>query len=232
MAESLATLPAADVAHTMSDAAREKIAEMIFQGELPPGAAIDERSLAARFEMSRTPIREALHQLQAQGLVRTVPRQGIYVARLSVKNLLNMLETLQGLEVACVRLAARRISAAGRHELERTCEWTERVALEGDAKAYEVANIAFHRVLYDAANNRYLTDHIELIRRRMALFRRDVFGQPGRLKVSSAEHRVICSTVVADDPQGAEQTMRKHIIVAGAGFAELIAGIPEGFLES
>ena len=88
---------------------RATLQEEIESGKLGPGAALDERALATRFDVSRTPVREALQQLAAHGLVRIAPRQGVFVSRLSVNRVRAMLEYIAELEALCAKLAARRV---------------------------------------------------------------------------------------------------------------------------
>ncbi len=94
--------------------------EDIESGKLPPGAALDERALAARFEVSRTPVREALQQLVARELVVITPRQGAMVARMSISKIRGLMELLGELESFAARLAARRVDDTTRERLQRT----------------------------------------------------------------------------------------------------------------
>jgi DNA-binding GntR family transcriptional regulator len=217
---------------SLTERARLGIEKMIYDGSLPPGTALDERSLAAQFDVSRTPVREALQQLQVQGLIRVVPRQGIYVAKMTVKSLLSMLETLQELEVACVRLAARRISPDQKKALAAAAEACDQVARRGDSEAYKQANSTYHQVLYDASCNKYLTDQVVSIRLRTEIYRKDLFGKTDRMRVSVAEHFEILQAILDGNAAEAEACMRRHIVIAGQGFAELVSTIPEGLLES
>src|SRR5688572_24403654 len=92
-----------------SESVRQQLEHDISNGALLPGDALDEEALAQRFGVSRTPVREALLQLSVRGLVSIAPRTGIYVSRLSIPELANLLELLAELEGACAKLATRRI---------------------------------------------------------------------------------------------------------------------------
>ncbi len=214
----------------LSERARTVIEDLIHQGELLPGATLDERELAEQLGMSRTPVREAIQQLQVQGLVRTIPRHGAFVTRLSIRELLGMLELLAELEASCARFASRRISAAQKGDLLKARDWCREAAQRKDFADYEVANMAFHQVLYEACNNRYLTDQILAIRRRTGIYRRNLFEKTGRMAVSVAEHQVIADAVIAGDGRGAEEAARGHIVIGGPGFAEFISTIPPELL--
>lgn len=216
----------------LSERARLVIEDLIHQGELLPGAGLDERELAEQLGMSRTPIREAIQQLQVQGLVRTIPRHGAFVAKLSIRELLSMLELLAELEASCARFASRRISAAQQADLVTARDHCREAAQRRDFADYEIANQAFHQVLYEACNNRYLTDQILAIRRRTGIYRRNLFEKTGRMAVSVAEHRVIADAVMAGDERAAEEAARGHIVIGGPGFAEFISTIPPELLAA
>lgn len=215
---------------SLSDRARTVIEDLIHEGQLLPGSALDERALAEQFGMSRTPVREAIQQLQVQGLVRVVPRHGAFVAKLSVRELLGMLELLAELEASCARFASRRISAAQKADLVKARDRCVEVAQRKDFADYDLANLAFHQILYEACNNRYLTDQILAIRRRVGIYRRNLFEKTGRIAVSAAEHLVISDAVMAGDERAAADAARGHIVIGGPGFAEFISTIPAGLL--
>lgn len=215
-----------------TETALAAIEQMIYDGTLLPGAALDERTLADRFAVSRTPIREAVQQLQARGLLRVVPRQGIFVERISVLDLRNMLEALQELEAVVAKFAARRIDAEGRRLLEETCIACQEAAAVHDPVAYTERNAAFHEVLYAASGNRYVIEQVKHIRQRTGIYRKGLFEKTNRLETSAAEHGRILRAVVAGDPVAAESIMREHILVGGAGFAEFVSAIPETLLKN
>ena len=104
---------------------RAALQEEIESGKLAPGSALDERALATRFNVSRTPVREALQQLAAHSLVRIVPRQGVLVSRLSIGRVRAIMETVGELEAMCAKLAARRADDALRAEQQRLRERAE-----------------------------------------------------------------------------------------------------------
>src|SRR5277367_4781931 len=102
-----------------SDALRKKLEDDIERGRLSPGDRLDEQALAERFEVSRTPAREALLQLAAAGIVRLVPRQGAVVSGVSPQLAIGMVEVLTALEAEAAGLAARRMSAAEKAQLTK-----------------------------------------------------------------------------------------------------------------
>lgn len=212
---------------SLAEAARHQLEALINSGELMPGDPIDERALAARLGMSRTPVRDAVQQLQVQGLVQVVPRQGVYVARVSIKALLAIFELLAELESVCAKFAARRIDVAGAARLRQALERCEAACAAGDHAAYDQANRAFHQVIYDSASNPFLVDDVLHLRRRTQIYRRDAFQQVGRMAVSLADHRRIAEAICAGRPDEAAAEALAHISVGGKGFADFISALPE-----
>lgn len=201
-------------------------------GRLLPGDPLDERKLAERFEVSRTPVREAIQQLGALGLLRVVPRQGVYVARMSLAELRAMFELLAELEGACAKLAARRIDEPWRARLAEANARCMESADAGDVAGYSQANVDFHEALYEGCRNGYLAGQVRAIRRRTQIYRTNAFQLPGRMKESARDHGRILEAVLAGDAQAAQQHMVEHISVGGTGFAEFVSMLPPSMLES
>lgn len=208
-----------------------QIEEAINAGQYLPGDALDEVALANQFGVSRTPVREAVLQLSAQGLVRIVPRSGTYVAHMSAKELQAMFEFLAELEGACAKLAGRRMEPAARQRLKQIHEESRIFVESQDAEGYEKANASFHRQLYDGCLNRYLEEQILMIRRRTKVYRQDHFRRLHRLEKSWLGHGRIVDAILAGDDQAAYQTMIDHIAIGGSEFAEFISQIPDELLE-
>lgn len=201
-------------------------------GRLLPGDPLDERKLAERFEVSRTPVREAIQQLGAVGLLRVVPRQGVYVARMSLAELRAMFELLAELEGACAKLAARRIDEPWRSQVREANARCTAAAAKGDVAGYSQANVDFHEALYEGCRNAYLADQVRAIRRRTQIYRTNAFQLPGRMQDSAREHERILQAVLAGDPLAAQKHMVEHISVGGSGFAEFVSMLPPSMLES
>jgi DNA-binding GntR family transcriptional regulator len=194
----------------------------IADGVLPPGLPLDEKALAARFEVSRTPVREALLMLAARKLVAIVPRAGTFVYKPGPAELIALLEYLGELEGVAARLAAQRMSAAQRDELGTLHETASVLAQENDRPRYEEVNLALHQLIYAGSGNAVVRDEIDDARLRLANFRRNVFDQPGRLRVSCGEHDAIVRAIRAGDGEAAAHAMRDHIIGKGKAFADLV----------
>lgn len=210
-----------------TDRIRHLVEERIASGIWPPGCAISEAELVQEFGVSRTPVREALLQLSALGFVRIVPRAGIFVAKLSVKELLAMLETLAHLEGLCARLSATRIAAADQLQLQRLQAEAGRAVETADAGRYAALNQDFHQLLYRSCLNPFLVEQITLIRNRTAAYRLKRFEDPNGLRRSWDSHARIVAAVLAGDENAASEAALEHIAMGGREFAELVSRLPE-----
>ena len=203
----------------------------IERGDLVPGTALDERALAARFNVSRTPIREALQQLAAQQYVQIVPRQGVFVTKMTVPQLRDMLELLNELEAVSARFAARRMSDAQRAELQRTIEDGVDALKQSDARRFARSNAEFHEVICQACHNEYLADQIRSIRRLISRYRPKLFLAPSRREKVIADHQKLAQALLSGDEATAEAIMAEHSPGGDAGFSEFLATLPAEFFN-
>ena len=200
-------------------------------GDLAPGAAIDERALAARFNVSRTPVREALQHLAARDLVVISPRQGITVARLSIAKVRSMLEYIGELEALCARFCARRAGEALHEALDRALLACQQAAVEGDAVDYAHANALFHDTIYDGSRNECLAEQIRSARRQSARYRVADLRHRTQISRSLQEHFEIARAIQAGDEAKAAEVMRRHVPAGTTGFSEFLAAVPRHFFE-
>jgi DNA-binding GntR family transcriptional regulator len=212
----------------LSDKIRAALEAEITSGHLTAGARIDEQALMDRFEVSRTPAREALLQLMSAGLVTTVPRQGAVVASLSLTEYIGMLEILMELEGLAARLSARRMPAVQRRLLEEADTACRNAAAKDDAELYGVANRAFHEIIYDGSLNDVLARQLRGMRLRMRHPQRTLFDRPGRIRNSLAEHQVVLQAILTGDEDAAYRAMTGHISSGGNVYADAIASMPHG----
>lgn len=203
----------------------------IERGDLVPGAALDERALAARFNVSRTPIREALQQLAAQQYVQIVPRHGVFVTKMTVPQLRDMLELLNELEAVSARLAARRMDDAQRAELQRTIDEGVEALNQSDARRFARTNAEFHEVICQACHNEYLADQIRSIRRLISRYRPKPFLAPSRREKVIADHQKLAQALLSGDEATAEAVMAQHSPGGEAGFSEFLATLPTEFFN-
>ena len=210
----------------LSDKIRAALEAEITSGQLIAGSRIDEQELMERFEVSRTPAREALLQLISAGLVTTVPRQGAVVASLSVAEYVAMLEILTELEGLAARLAARRMPAVQRKQLQEADAACREAATKDDALQYARANTRFHEIIYDGSLNEVLARQLRAMRLRMRHPQSMLFDRPGRIRNSLAEHQVVLQAILNGDEDAAYRGMTGHISSGGNVYADAIARMP------
>jgi DNA-binding GntR family transcriptional regulator len=207
----------------LSDKIREALQDEIVSGKLYAGCRIDEQELMERFNVSRTPAREALQQLVTAGLVNMVPRNGAVVATLSLTEYVAMLEMLTELEGLAARLCARRMPAALRKDLAAAVAACEEAAAQDDPVAYERANRWFHETIYDGSLNEVLARQLRLMRLRMRHPQRSLFDRPNRVRNSMAEHRQIAQAILAGEEDAADRAMATHISSGGNVYVDAVA---------
>lgn len=191
----------------------QAIADDIVHGRLSPGAPLDETSIAATFGVSRTPIREAIRQLEAIGLVVTGAQRGAVVAAMSDRQLDEMFAVMAEIEALCARWSAIAMTAEERRQLLVLQAESERLVSAGNREAYVEFNNRFHEAIYRGAHNSFLAELAITVRKRCAPFRRAQFETLGRLAKSHAEHGTVVTAVQRGDAQLAATEMRAHIVV-------------------
>ncbi|MBO9647991.1 MAG: GntR family transcriptional regulator [Variovorax sp.] len=222
--------PEAPGAATLAESVRMSLIKDLSSGAMRPGQPIDEKLLCDRFQVSRTPIREAILHLAAQGFVVINPRSGATVPKLSLQMLRELLELLGELEGTAASFAARRSRPSERAELQSSVDECMKAAERGDSAAYAAANDRFHELVYDACRNGSLVEQIRALRTRCASYTANRFDFPGRMERSSREHEAVCKAILAMDPQAARDAMLEHISIGGKDFAEFVSGLPPDFV--
>ena len=207
----------------LADTLRDQLEQDIVTGTLRPGARLDEQSLAARFGVSRTPIRETLMQLATAGLVTLQSRRGAFVASLSLKEIIERFEVMATLEGACGALAARRIGDEERQELLEAHEACAREASGGDADAYYYVNERFHHLIYAACHNAFLIEQARQLHDRLKPYRRLQLRARSRVATSLAEHQEIMDAIFMGDGAKAERLLKDHVLIQGERLADFIA---------
>lgn len=210
---------------TRAEALREAIEDKIVTGAFPPGMHLDEAQLSRRFGVSRTPLREALIQLASMGIVLVRPRRGAEVADVTPQRLLEMFELMAELEAMCARLAARRMSDADETALLEAHRACEAACLAADPDDYYHKNEGFHRAIYDAAHNGFLTEQALALQRRLRPYRRLQLRVRNRMAASFNEHVQVVEALLRGDADAAAGRLRQHILVQGERFADLLVSI-------
>ena len=206
---------------------RLELQNEIESGTLSPGTVLDERGLAERFGVSRTPVREALRQLSMIGLVKMTPNIGTTVARRTFSEIRAMLEYVSEMEPVCAKLAARRIGPELSARLEQAIEQCRAHALDG--AQYRLANAGFHEAIYDGCHNQVLADQIRLIRRVLRRYRVNEYQSQSNIQRSIEDHIQIAKAIIAGDERRATEAMMKHLPAGGGGFSEFMAKVPRQF---
>ncbi len=190
----------------------EEVAELlrqrIFQRELEPGSWIDELKLAEAYGISRTPLREALKVLAAEGLVTMKVRRGAYVTEVSEKDLSDVYHLLSLLESDAAGVVARVATDAEMDELKTL--HTELEAAASDRDRFFALNERFHMRLLEIADNRWRNQMVADLRKVMKLNRHNSLFKAGRIEESLAEHRAIMKALAARDPKATSVRMREH----------------------
>jgi len=196
---------------TRAEELRLQLADEIIRGALAPGAALDETDIARRFNVSRTPVREALRQLATSGLIDARAHRGAVVARPTLERLTEMFEAMAELEALCAGLAAERMPAAERARLEAIHEELRVLSHAGNPERFHEVNERFHNAIYAGSQNGYIAEMTLATRVRVQPFRRAQFRNLGRLAKSHAEHDRVVVAIMRGDKTGAAAAMRAHI---------------------
>jgi DNA-binding GntR family transcriptional regulator len=196
---------------TRTETLRLQLADEIVTGVLEPGTPLDEQELARRFGVSRTPVREAIRQLAASGLVDTRPHRGAVVALPTPRELDEMFRAMAELEALCAGLCAIHMTPSERAALQAMHQEMGALMQAGEVEPYYAANIAFHTAIYEGAANGYLAGIAQATRTRVAPFRHAQFRASGRLARSHAEHAAVLQAILRGDRVRATDAMRAHI---------------------
>ncbi len=198
---------------TLREQVADHLREEILSTRLAPGAELSEVALARSLGISRGPLREALGQLAAEGLVTIVPRRGAVVKRLTRREFIDAYQVREALESLAIKLAVPRLTVGEKAELRRMSEQMERAAQTGDTDRFFDINRQFHARLVRASGNTKLEEmHGQLVAQMGRLMKKSVELRGGT-EQSAAEHRAILEAVDAGDPERAAQLMEQHIEV-------------------
>ena len=200
-----------------------RLRTMVFERQLAPGEWIDELALARDWQISRTPLREALKVLASEGLVTPVPRQGCKVTELSEHDADDLFPVMALLEGRCAFEAVRKATPADVRALRKLHEVLERHATAGNVDGYYRANHEFHTRVQALADNRWLDRATNDLRRFLRMLRGRQLNWPGRINASINEHRVLMDAIEQGDAARAERTMHDHLLAQLAALKALRA---------
>ena len=189
-----------------------RLRSRVFERQLAPGQWIDEMALAREWQISRTPLREALKVLAAEGLVTPVPRQGCKVTELSEDDADELFPVMALLEGRCAFEAVRKASPDDIQALRQLHAALEKHAAGHDIDGYYRANHEFHSKVQALADNRWLDRATNDLRRFLRLLRGRQLNLPGRIEASINEHRVLLDAIEQRDAARAERVMHDHLM--------------------
>jgi DNA-binding GntR family transcriptional regulator len=200
-----------------------RLRNMVFDRQLLPGQWIDELALARDWQISRTPLREALKVLASEGLVQLVPRQGCRVTELSEEDADELFPVMALLEGRCAFEAVRKATPSDVKALRRLHEALETHAAAHDIDGYYRANHEFHTTVQALADNRWLDRTTNDLRKFLRMLRGRQLNFPGRIEASINEHRVLLDAIEQRDAARAERVMHDHLLAQLAALKALRA---------
>jgi len=205
-----------------SDRVRREIADQIISGVLKPGQELDEQKLAERFNVSRTPVREALRQLVAANLVDWRPHQSAIVAKITPSKMVEMFEFMAEIEGFCGRLAARRMTSGEHADLKSIHKKFKPSVQARDRERYHSLNRSFHVAIYAGSHNDYLRGQAIALYDRLAPYRAYQLRRPDALRIAVEEHQEIIDAVITGDEDAAHRLLVQHVSLSNDLFADLV----------
>ena len=201
----------------------EAVEELILSGAFSDGERLDEITLADRFGVSRTPVREAIQRLSLSGLVELRPRRGAFVRQPGAVELVEMFEVMAEYEAICARLAAGFVTDEALDALRMANSECEAAVAANDADGYYRSNERFHHILYAQSGNRFMEGEALRLHRRLKPYRRLQLRLRGRMAQSLAEHFEVLAALEAGDGTRAAKAIYDHVAVQGEKFRRLMA---------
>lgn len=199
------------------------VEQKILSGTLIPGQRVDEVALAKTFGVSRTPVREAIFELAAAGLVEQRAHRGAFVADVTLEQIFDVYEVLAKLEGLCARLAARRMDAKERQQLVKLHEQMGKLLSPGDRERYIALDYRFHGLLIHAARNSALRDHLSTCMKRIAPLRTTSMEMVRGMQTAYAEHGKLVKALIDGDADQAEHIMSEHVALRAEQAKDLVA---------
>lgn len=195
----------------LRDVVFNTLREAILKGDLKPGERLMELQLASKLGVSRTPIREAIRMLEQEGLAVTMPRRGAEVAKMTLKDMEDVLEIRDALDELAVRLACDRITAEQLKQLVEVKEAFETSTKSGDVKKIADSDVRFHDIIYEATGNPKLVTMLNNLREQVYRYRVEYIKDPQNYPILIAEHEAIVEGVKNRDAASATQAMHAHV---------------------
>ncbi len=195
----------------LRDVVFKTLRQAILKGELEPGERLMEIQLAERLGVSRTPIREAIRKLELEGLVLMIPRRGAEVAKISEKNLRDVLEVRRSLEELAIDLACQRIQEEELETLREAQKEFAAAIAAGDAMEIAQTDEKFHEIIYSGTGNQKLMQILSNLREQMYRYRLEYIKDANKRQILLVEHEQILKALSLRHVQEARLAVREHI---------------------
>jgi len=190
------------------------IREKILSGEYKPNEELKENTLATNLGVSRTPVREALRQLEFEGLVKIIPNKGAFVLGISLKDIRDIYEMRSLLEGLCARKACEHATKELLDKLDENIDLSEFYCNKGDFEKVVSLDNEFHHLLYEASDSKLLKSHLTDFHHYLERIRKTTLTEKSRAFTSMVEHRAIIEAIKKGDANEAEKLANTHIINA------------------
>lgn len=195
----------------LRDVVFNTLRQAILTGELKPGERLLEIHLADKLGVSRTPVREAIRQLEQEGLVVMMPRKGAQVAHITEKSMSDVLEIRLALDEFAAELACERITDDELQELEGACKAFEKAIATGDIRNITTADINFHNIIFTSCRNPRLSQIVNNLAEQMYRYRFEYIKDASGWQSLITEHRMITDAISKRDVNMAKSAIHVHI---------------------
>ena len=215
--------------YSLADKVFKKLEEEILNGALKAGENLTELRISARLGVSRTPVREAIHRLEQEGLVQLTPNKGAVVVGVSEKDLRDIRMKLEGL---ASRWAAEHITEEETKSLRDILELQEFYTAKGDLEQLRNLDSQFHERIYEISGSRTLRQTLSSLHHSVQRYRKMSFATKGRAQKVMGEHQRIVDAIAAHDPDAAEKATFDHIEMAATNMLKNLGLADEAETES
>ena len=195
----------------LRDVVFNTLREAILKGEIKPGERLMELQLAAKLGVSRTPIREAIRMLEQEGLAVTIPRRGAEVARMTEKDMQDVLQVREALDELAANIACECITLEELEQLEQAMNSFEEAVYTKDIKRIADTDMVFHDIIYHATRNPKLEMILNNLREQMYRYRVEYLKDEKNYPVLLKEHREILQGLTEKNKELVTNSMRRHV---------------------
>jgi DNA-binding GntR family transcriptional regulator len=225
------TMSRSDRPRSLTEVVTDRLRREIVEGEFDLGEGLSESKIALRYEVSRTPVRQAFACLGLEGLVRTEPQHGTFVFTLDREEFVQISETRSIIEQAALRLALERNRTGLIQRWNRLLTAMTAALREGDAKRYSQCDGEFHQAMFDHADNPYLAAASQSFAAKMAAVRNRLGAQPEHMAQSFHEHQELLDLVKRNEAVLAAGLLERHIRYKGESFWPVARTTPKSRWE-